>query len=242
MIIYPAIDLIGGRCVRLRQGRFDEATFYSAHPFEALDRFEAAGAQWAHIVDLDGACAGSPQQHGVLRELARHSGLKLQVAGGIRSIGDLESLFDAGVSRAVIGSLAVEDPALSAMFLTSFGPERIALALDVRLENDQPYVTTSGWQQTSKSTLWEVSELYPNARHILITDIGRDGMMSGPNLDLITNAAQRLPNAQVLASGGVSSLEDLDALDRAGAAGAIIGKALWEGRIQLSEVIRHARA
>ncbi|HEX8381469.1 MAG TPA: 1-(5-phosphoribosyl)-5-[(5-phosphoribosylamino)methylideneamino] imidazole-4-carboxamide isomerase [Allosphingosinicella sp.] len=238
MILYPAMDLMDGRIVRLAQGRFDEVTAYPADPAEALARFAEAGAQWAHVVDLSGTRAGAPAQHGLLAALAASAPLKLQVAGGFRTAGQMRAVFEAGVARIVIGSLAVDDPAAVQSFLDAFGPERVALALDVKVEAGKPVVHTKGWTRRTGLSLWEVAALYPSARHLLLTDIGRDGMLAGPNFELLEQAAERLPHLAVQASGGVSSLEDLSRLR---AAGAIVGKALWEGRIDLAEAL-HACA
>ncbi|HUE79640.1 MAG TPA: 1-(5-phosphoribosyl)-5-[(5-phosphoribosylamino)methylideneamino] imidazole-4-carboxamide isomerase [Sphingomicrobium sp.] len=242
MILYPAIDLMNGLCVRLAQGCFDAQTIYNEHPLGALKAFAYAGAEWAHIVDLDGARAGAPRQHALLQELTAHSSLSLQVAGGIRTREDLERLFDAGAQRAVIGSLAAKAPELVRTFLEEFGAERIALALDVRIEGGTPLIAVNGWAKTSRHSLWDVAALYPQARHIIITDISRDGMMSGPNAELIGEAVERLSNAQVQASGGVSSLEDVHQLANIGASGAIVGKALWEGRVELTQALGRACA
>ncbi|HEX5181540.1 MAG TPA: 1-(5-phosphoribosyl)-5-[(5-phosphoribosylamino)methylideneamino] imidazole-4-carboxamide isomerase [Allosphingosinicella sp.] len=238
MILYPAIDLMGGRVVRLAQGRFDDATIYSDDPAEALAGFAEAGAEWAHVVDLDGARAGAPAQHDLLATLARNGKLNLQVAGGFRTADRLARMFDAGVQRVVIGSLAVEDPETMAALLDRFGGGRITLALDVRIEAGEPVVATRGWTEGSGRSLWDVAALYPDARHLLVTDISRDGMLSGPNLDLIASAASALPHLALQASGGVASLGDLDRVRDAGAAGAIVGKALWERRIPLAEALR----
>ena len=234
MIIYPAMDLMGGRVVRLAQGRFEEATTYSADPAEALAGFAEVGAEWAHVVDLDGARAGAPMQHDLIEALARHAPLSLQVAGGFRTREQIGRMFDAGVGRVVIGSLAVKQPELVRGFLEAFGGERITLSLDVRLKEETPYVATAGWTEDSGMSLWDVAELYPEARHLLLTDIGRDGMLAGPIFELLEEAARRLPHLAIQASGGVSSLDDLRRLRTAGA---IVGKALWEGRIDLAEAI-----
>jgi phosphoribosylformimino-5-aminoimidazole carboxamide ribotide isomerase len=233
MIIYPAMDLMDGRPVRLRQGRFEDSTFYDEAPAAALARFAAAGASWAHIVDLDGTRVGEPVQHDLIRSLARDSGLKLQVAGGIRSAGHVARLFEAGVSRAVVGSLCVTRPDLVSSMLDSFGPERITLALDVHVEDGTPMVAMHGWQAASGISLWEVAERFPAARHLLLTDIGKDGMLQGPNVALYEEAARRLPSLAIQASGGISSAEDLSQLPTDGV---IIGKALWEGRIVPEEL------
>ncbi|MGA9580380.1 MAG: 1-(5-phosphoribosyl)-5-[(5-phosphoribosylamino)methylideneamino] imidazole-4-carboxamide isomerase [Allosphingosinicella sp.] len=234
MILYPAMDLMGGQVVRLAQGRFDEATTYPGDPAEALGRFAAEGAEWAHVVDLDGARAREPVQHAPIASLAREVPLSLQVAGGFRTRDQLARMFDAGVRRIVVGSLAVDRPDRVREFLREFGGERITLSLDVRLVDGVPLVATAGWTEDSGRSLWDVASLYPEARHLLLTDIGRDGMLAGPNFQLLLEAGERLPHLAIQASGGVSSLGDLRRLRTAGA---IVGKALWEGRIDLAEAL-----
>jgi phosphoribosylformimino-5-aminoimidazole carboxamide ribotide isomerase len=234
MILYPAMDLMGGRVVRLVQGRFEDTTTYPADPAEALARFAGAGAQWAHVVDLDGARAREPVQHDLIASLAGGGALDLQVAGGFRTRDQLARMFDSGVGRIVIGSLAVDRPDLVRGFLKEFGSDRITLSLDIRLVDGLPHVATAGWTEDSGQSIWDVAALYPEARHLLLTDIGRDGMLAGPNFELLEEAAERLPGLAIQASGGVSSVEDLR---RLGTAGAIVGKALWEGRIDLAEAL-----
>ncbi|HEX8668118.1 MAG TPA: HisA/HisF-related TIM barrel protein [Allosphingosinicella sp.] len=234
MIVYPAMDLMDGRPVRLAQGRFDDRTDYASDPAAALAAFAAAGAEWAHVVDLDGARARAPVQHDLLARLAAGAPLKLQVAGGIRTRDHIARLLDAGVGRVVIGSLAVNEPETVASFLAEFGPERITLALDVNVVEGVPMAATHGWTESSGLTLWNVAARYSEARHLLVTDISRDGMLSGANVQLLTEVVERLPHLAVQASGGVSSIEDLAGLPTAGA---IVGKALWEGRIDLAEAI-----
>ena len=235
MILYPAMDLMSGRVVRLSQGRFEDATYYPFDPFEALDSFAAAGAQWAHVVDLDGARAGAPVQHDLLADLARTSSLRLQVAGGFRSREQLLRMFDVGVCRVVIGSLAVKQPERVRSWLEEFGQERIAVSLDVHVGNGDPVVAISGWTEDSRHSLWDVAALYPQVRHLLLTDIGRDGMLEGPNFDLLEEAGDRLPDCAIQASGGVATLADLNRLNTSGA---VVGKAIWEGRMDLGEAIR----
>ena len=240
MIVYPAIDLMGGQCVRLRQGRFDDATIYSSDPAEALARFAEAGATWAHIVDLDGARAGAPIQHALVAELARSAPLKLQVAGGFRTGEQVAAMIEAGVGRVVIGSLAVEQPEVAQQLVRRFGIDRLGLALDVNLIDGEPIVATRGWTRSGARSLFDIAALHPDARHLLVTDIGRDGMMQGPNIALMEEVRRQLPERALQASGGVSGLEDIRALARTGAAGAIVGKALWEGGIDLAEAIECA--
>jgi phosphoribosylformimino-5-aminoimidazole carboxamide ribotide isomerase len=186
------------------------------------------------VVDLDGARAGAPVQHDLIESLAREAPLSVQVAGGFRTQEQIARMMDTGVGRVVIGSLAVKQPDLVRAFLAELGGERITLSLDVRLIEGVPIVATAGWTEDSGRNLWDIAALYPEARHLLLTDIGRDGMLKGPNFALLEEAAERLPHLAIQASGGVSSLDDLRRLRTDGA---IVGKALWEGRIDLAEAI-----
>jgi phosphoribosylformimino-5-aminoimidazole carboxamide ribotide isomerase len=247
MILYPAIDLIAGRCVRLAQGDFARETRYSDDPAAALAGFAEGGATWAHIVDLDGARAREPRQHALLAELAEGSSLKLQVAGGVRSAAHVQTLLDAGVARVVVGSLAVNDPAAFTALLDQFGPERLTLALDVRVEGavvarGSAMVATHGWAEGSGQSLDQLLDRFPTVRHLLVTDIGRDGMLTGPNLPLIQAIVDWYPAVALQASGGVATLDDLAALARSGADGAIVGKALWEGRFTVEQALKAAGA
>lgn len=241
MLIYPAVDLMGGRCVRLAQGRFDDATEYDDDPHGRLGAFAASGAVWAHLVDLDGARAGAPAQHGLIRDLAAQSTLFLQAGGGVREADHVASLLQAGASRVVVGSAAVRRPQEVAAWLERFGPERLCLAFDVRPGPDGFEVAAHGWTEGSGLSLREALDLYPagRLRHVLITDVSRDGMMSGPNLDLYAQTAATRPDLAIQASGGVADLKDLKALRAQGLPAAIIGRALYEGRFTL-EAALHA--
>lgn len=239
MIVYPAMDLMGGGVVRLKQGRFEDQTNYAPSPTEALASFAEAGAEWAHIVDLDGARAKAPVQHDLIARLARESVLKLQVGGGFRTREQVARMLDAGAARVVIGSLAVKEPELIGRWIDEFGNERITLSLDVRLSRGQPMVAVSGWTEASGATIWDIAAQHPGAKHLLLTDIGRDGMLAGPNFPLLDEAVERLPHLRIQASGGVTSIADLERLRTDGA---IIGKAMWEGLIPLEEALSLARA
>lgn len=241
MILLPAIDLIGGRCVRLQQGDFERQTAYPDDPASALAAFADAGATEAHLVDLDGARDRQPRQHELFIALARSSPLALQVAGGFRTADQVAVVLDAGVARVVIGSLATDDPDAFDGLVDRFGPDRIVLALDVRLDGGTPFVAAHGWTTDSGRTLSDVIGRFDRVRHLLVTDIARDGMLEGPNLELMSAIAEVYPGVALQASGGVASLADLGALARAGAARAIVGKALWEGRFPLAEGLCHAR-
>lgn len=236
MLIYPALDLLDGRAVRLRQGRFDQATIYDSDPATRLAAYAAAGATWAHIVDLDGARAGEPQQHELVGRLASAHPIRIQAGGGVRRPEDVASLLASGVSRVVIGSVAVQQSASVRDWLAEFGADHICLAFDVR----DGHVAIKGWTEASELSLRDALGLYPpgTARHVLITEVSRDGMLEGPDCGLIREIAGQRPDLDIQASGGVSSLADLAQLKAAGAAGAIVGRALFEGAFSLAEALR----
>lgn len=244
MIVYPAIDLRDGVCVRLMHGRFDAVTRYDDAPAARLAAFAAAGADWAHIVDLDGAEAGRAVQHGLIGELAAAIDIRIQSGGGVRSSDDIQSLLDAGVSRVVVGSLAVSDPGAVAGWLEAFGPDRITLAVDVRADGDRWVPSLKGWTQAADIDLWAALDRYPpgSAKHLLVTDVGRDGALTGPNLDLLAQIHQRRPDLWLQASGGVADLSDLTGARSVGASGAIVGRALYEGRFTLEQALETARS
>lgn len=240
MKLLPAIDLVGGRCVRLAQGDFARETRYSDDPAAALAGFAEAGATDAHIVDLDGARACEPRQHKLFAALARDKSVSLQVGGGFRTGDQVAAALDAGVARVVIGSLALTDPDAFAAMLADFGADRLTLALDIRLRDGQALVASHGWEQSSGRTLANILAGLPEVRHLLVTDIGRDGMLTGPNLTLMRAIAADFPEVALQASGGVATLDDLVALREAGADAAVVGKAIWEGRFTVAEGIAHA--
>jgi phosphoribosylformimino-5-aminoimidazole carboxamide ribotide isomerase len=239
VLIYPAIDLRDGRCVRLMQGRFEEATVYDDDPFARLSRFAAEGAEWVHVVDLDGAEAGRPVQHALIERLAAKTGVNLQTGGGVRAAADVRRLLDAGVGRVVVGSAAVRASDAVRAWLAEFGPQRLCLAFDVLSARGGWDVVVNGWTESSDVSLASALALYPEgtAPHVLITDVSRDGAMSGPNLPLLAETVSLRPDLRVQASGGVARLEDLAALREIGAAGAIVGRAIYEGRITLTEAL-----
>lgn len=243
MLIYPAIDLKDGVCVRLLHGRFDAVTRYDEQPAMRLATFVAEGAEWIHIVDLDGAEAGRAVQHGLIGELVSAIDVCVQSGGGVRSADDVERLLEAGVHRVVIGSLAVTQPDAVLSWLERFGADRITLALDVKIENDVPVPALRGWTESSGVDLWTALDRYPRgvAKHLLVTDVGRDGALTGPNLQLLSEIRLRRPDMVVQASGGVSSLDDIAAIKALGCNGAIVGRALYEDRFTLPEAIATAK-
>ncbi len=239
MILYPAIDLREGVCVRLMHGRFDAVTRYDDHPASRLADFAASGAAWAHIVDLDGAEAGRAVQHALIGDLARAVDIRIQSGGGVRSADDVQTLIDAGVARVVVGSLAVSQPETVAAWLDRFGPDRITLAVDVKADGDRWIPALKGWTEAAEVDLWAALNRYPPglARHLLVTDVGRDGALTGPNIELLGEIARRRPDLKVQASGGVSQLSDLAAARAAGCDGVIVGRALYEGRFTVAEAV-----
>lgn len=240
MIIYPAIDLRGGRVVRLTEGRFDQEKSYGDDPVAVARDFAAAGAAWLHVVDLDGAKDPARRQTPLVERLARESGLRVQTGGGIRDEAQIAALLAAGVQRVIVGSLAVREPDRVRGWLGRFGPERIILSPDVRLDAAGiPRVAAAGWQESTGVALDDLLAGFLPAGlvHILCTDISRDGRLSGPNTALYAGLARRFPALQIQASGGVSSLDDLRALRVTGAAGAIVGRALYERKFTLKEAL-----
>ena len=239
MNVIPAIDLRDGRCVRLFQGEFDKETEYSTAPAGVARQFAELGADRLHIVDLDGARAGTQHNRAIVRQIASESPLRIQLGGGIRDRQTIDDWLDAGVDRCVIGSLAVTRPDTVRQWLEETGAERVVLALDVRIdENDVPRLTTHGWRETSTLTLWECIDDFLEAglKHVLCTDVSRDGAMTGPNLDLYREIVARYPTISLQASGGVRGLDDLRQLRETGAAAAITGRALLEGALSREEV------
>ncbi|MBI1187503.1 MAG: 1-(5-phosphoribosyl)-5-((5-phosphoribosylamino)methylideneamino)imidazole-4-carboxamide isomerase [Alphaproteobacteria bacterium] len=237
MLIYPAIDLIEGRCVRLTHGDFDAVTRYG-DPLDQIAAFADAGATWVHVVDLDGARAGRPMQLALLARLAR-GGLSLQCGGGVRARADAAAVLDAGAGRVVVGSSAVRRPEAVRSWIGDFGSARVCCAFDVRAGADGFEVAVDGWRAGSGHGLDAVLGLYPpgTLTHALVTDISRDGALGGPNAALIAEIVRTRPDLSVQASGGVAALADLAALRATGAAAAIVGKALYEKRFTLEDAL-----
>lgn len=239
MRLIPALDLKDGRCVRLLRGNFDAETRYDAEPSALLAKYRDYGADWLHIVDLDGARDGNNGNREIIFELARQSAVMLQVGGGLRDTLALSQMLNAGVGRAVVGSAAVTRVDLVRTWLEDFGAERIVLALDVRLDPlGTPRVAIHGWREQSELSLWEAMANYEDydLKHVLCTDVSRDGALAGPNVALYREAAQRHPQIHWQASGGIRDARDLRALAEAEAAAAISGKALLENLISVEEL------
>ncbi len=239
MRIIPAIDLKDGKCVRLFKGDFDKTTEYSSDPAAVGRRFSALAVEDLHIVDLDGARTGEQANQLIVAEIAAESGLKIQLGGGIRSRDDVTAWLRAGVSRCVVGSVAINDTETVKQWFAEFGPDAIVLALDINLDGrGEPILTTHGWTKASGISLWDCIDDYHSvgAQHVLCTDVARDGAMTGPNFELYTDILSRYPGLNLQASGGVRHIADLQQLRSLGLAAAITGRALLDGAIAESEV------
>jgi len=239
MLLIPSIDLRGGRVVRLREGDFATELAYSVEPAVLLERYCALGAPWLHVVDLDGAKDGRAANTPIIQALARHSAMRLQVGGGVRSGPVIEALLAAGVARVVVGTAAVERPDEVSAWLDQFGTERICLAFDVRLgPNGEPQVRTEGWTRNSTLSLTRAISAFPRKllRHVLCTDIERDGTFRGPNFGLYRECLARFPEFRWQASGGIRASHDLTVLKSIGMAAAVSGRALLEERISHQEL------
>jgi phosphoribosylformimino-5-aminoimidazole carboxamide ribotide isomerase len=243
MRLIPAIDLKAGRCVRLLYGDFERETRYPQDPLVLAAAYRGLGADWLHVVDLDGAQGGNtdgnPGNRAILARLAAQSAINIQTGGGLRDEASVAQMFELGVARVVIGSTALTHVETVRGWLDRFGPERVVLAFDVRLDGDgTPRVATHGWQRQSELSLWSAVANFNGSQlvHVLCTDVGRDGALSGPNVDLYREAVRRHPQIHWQASGGIAVARDLHALSDAGAAAAISGKALLEGLIPAEEL------
>lgn len=240
MRIIPAIDLKDGKCVRLFQGDYSQATEYSTDPASVGRRFSTLDVEDLHIVDLDGARTGTQENRAVVADIASQSGLAIQLGGGIRTRADVASWLQNGVTRCVIGSVAIDEPEMVSEWLHEFGSDAIVLALDVRIDRTgTPMLTTHGWTKESAISLWRCIDQYRDAgaRHILCTDVARDGTMVGPNFELYREILARYPGLLLQASGGVRNIGDLRQLRDMTVPAAITGRALLDGAISAAEVV-----
>ena len=236
MIILPAIDLVQGKAVRLFRGDYDKMTIYNDHPLEVAEDFRRCGAEWIHIVDLEGAKSGETPNIETIKEIIAGSGLKAEVGGGIRSMDVIEKYADAGASRVVLGTAAVKDPEFLKYAVRTYG-QMIAVGVDVR----NNYVSIKGWTETTSLTVFDFCKNIQDigVQTIICTDISRDGAMKGTNHELYGALSAELELA-IVASGGVSSIEDVERLAKSGIYGAIIGKAYYTGAVDLKKAIAAA--
>lgn len=232
--IIPAIDIINGHCVRLSQGDYQRITDYSESPAAMAENFEALGFKRLHVVDLDGARSGKVINIKALKEITSRTNLIVDFGGGIKSEEDLKNVFEAGASAVSIGSIAVSDPDIVSLWADSFGAEKFIISADVR----DNIVRTNGWTKNSGITLNQLISRYwnKNIRRILCTDISRDGMLCGSNIELYQTIMEQFPDCKLIASGGISSLEDIKKLDETKIPAVVIGKAIYEQQINLEEL------
>lgn len=240
MLVFPAIDLKEGKAVRLLQGRMEDSTVYAENPLEVAQRFLTEGSEYLHMVDLDGAFAGKPVNDDVIREVVEKVALKVQVGGGIRTLERIEDLLNLGVARVILGTVAVRDPKLVAEAVRRYGGDKIIVGIDAK----KGQVAVQGWAETTEMTASELALKMKDVgvQRIIFTDISRDGMLQGPNIESTVQLAQ-VSQLQIIASGGVSSLEDLLKLQERAASGvtiegAIVGKALYSGAFTLGEALK----
>lgn len=241
--LYPAIDVRDGRVVRLRQGDYAQETRYPESPLDLARRYAQAGARWLHLVDLDAARAGGYTLAPLLRAIRAETGLQVQTGGGVRGEDDVAAILGAGAARVVVGSLAVRAPERVLAWLDRFGAERLTVALDARQDAEGAWrLPTAGWTEDSGVRLHPLVQDYVRGglRHLLCTDIARDGMLGGPNLGLYRELHALAPRLAIQASGGVRNVADVRAAREAGCAGAVLGKGLLDGRFALGDVLREA--
>lgn len=232
--IIPAIDIIDGRCVRLSQGDYDRKTIYDASPLSMAREYAAIGVRRLHLVDLDGAKSGEPRNLDVLREIAKENLLKIEWGGGIKSRDALLKVFEAGADYAIVGSVAVKKPELMEQWLSEFGGEKIILGADVR----DGKVAVNGWLEDSPLTIDDlILRFRPyGLKEVIVTDISKDGMLSGPSTELYAALERKYPDIIFTVSGGISSIADIREMDVIGLPRVIVGKAIYEGRISLHDI------
>jgi phosphoribosylformimino-5-aminoimidazole carboxamide ribotide isomerase len=236
MTIIPAIDIIEGKCVRLTQGDYAQKKIYNEHPLEVAKQFEGAGLSRLHLVDLDGAKAGAIKNWRVLETIASKTSLVIDFGGGIKTDKDVQIVFDSGAKLAAVGSIAVKNEEEFVKWLLQFGADKFLLGADVKDEK----IAIHGWQETSDILVYDFIEKYiqQGVKQIFCTDVSKDGKLEGPAVDLYKNIIEKFPDLHFIASGGVSSMEDLEELGKTGCKGAIVGKAIYENRINLTDLTR----
>ncbi|MDQ3046197.1 MAG: 1-(5-phosphoribosyl)-5-[(5-phosphoribosylamino)methylideneamino]imidazole-4-carboxamide isomerase [Bacteroidota bacterium] len=232
--VIPAIDIIGGKCVRLTQGDYSQKTIYNEDPLEEALKFEANGISRLHLVDLDGAKKGSIVNYKVLEKIASKTKLIIDFGGGIKTNDDIQNVYDSGAAIATIGSVAVKDPEIFRSWLNKYGSSKILLGADVKTK----MIAINGWLQTTEISVFDFIEenITYGLSTFFCTDIECDGFLKGPSLELYKELLSAFPETSLIASGGVSNLKDLEDLKAAGCSGAIVGKALYEGRINMNDL------
>jgi phosphoribosylformimino-5-aminoimidazole carboxamide ribotide isomerase len=236
MLIIPAIDIFDGKCVRLRQGDYEQKTVYAASPVEVARQFAAAGLRFLHVVDLQGAKEKKIVNWESLSSILSVPGLQMEVGGGVRTTDDIKHLLEIGVNRVVIGSVAAKSPELVEYWIQHFGPERVIVGMDVKNES----VAISGWLEDSRRTPMDfvLDLIRRGAKTFICTDISRDGMLGGANIDFFQNLKSAFPQVSLIASGGISTVDDIQALKKADISGIIVGKAIYEGKLSIEELAK----
>lgn len=239
MQIIPAIDIIDGKCVRLTQGDYDQKKIYNEHPLEVAKEFEDAGLTRLHLVDLDGAKAGKVINWKVLETLAGKTSMQIDFGGGIKKEDDLKVVFNSGAQWATVGSIAVKNKEELIKWSLIYGPKKFLLGADVKDEK----IAVGGWLETTDTWVFDFIEDYMQNgfNHIFCTDVSKDGLLQGPSTELYKRIIEKFPALHFIASGGVSSMKDLELLKESGCKGAIVGKAIYENRITLDELTRFNR-
>ena len=234
MEIIPAIDIIEGKCVRLTKGDYSQKKIYNEHPLEVARQFEDAGLRRLHLVDLDGAKAGAVKNWKVLESIAGKTSLQIDFGGGVKSAKDVEIIFECGANWATVGSMAVKNEKEFLAWLQQFGAGKFVLGADVKEEK----IAVSGWTETTDIWVYDFIQKYleHGIQQLFCTDVAKDGLLQGPSTALYKSIITKFPKLHFIASGGVSSLQDLDELRNTGCKGAIVGKAIYEGRINLQEL------
>ena len=235
MKLLPAIDIYKGKCVRLEKGEFQKSVIYNSCPFDQAKKFVSHGFKSLHIIDLDGAKKGTLINLNILKKIISIPNLSVQFGGGIRDIAIMQKLFSIGMDKLIIGTSIFEKDFLKKVY-ENFEPNKIILALDFKLLNEQPIIMKNGWQQDSKVNLFEFIENTNHFDNLLITDISVDGMLSGPNLKMYRKLIRCFPDKHIIASGGIANLDDLKALSKINVKSTVIGKAIYENKISLSEL------
>ena len=232
--LIPAIDIIGGRCVRLSQGDYDRQTTYDAEPTDMVKRFADCGVKRVHVVDLDGAKAAQPENLSTLEKMAGVDGISIEWGGGLKTETAVRQVFDAGAAYAIVGSVAAKQPDLFGAWLKAFGADCMVLGADVR----EGKVSVSGWQEDLNLSIETLIDKFrPHGlNQVICTDISRDGMLQGPSFDLYSQLQNAYPDIDFTVSGGISSMDDIRRLDSMNLRKVIIGKAIYEGRISLKEI------
>ena len=239
MRLYPAIDIKDGKCVRLFKGRFDDVTVYGDSPAEMAKKWESLGAEFIHVVDLDGALAGESVSAQAIKSICESVNVSVQTGGGVRCLEDIEKRLSLGVKRVILGTVAVSDPEFVKKAIERFGAESIVVGIDAK----DGFVATHGWEKVSRIGAVPFAKKMQDmgVKTIVYTDISTDGTLGGSNVDAMREMAAAVPNVDVIASGGIGSLDDILALKDSGVEGVIVGKALYTGRVDLTEAIEKTK-